>query len=105
VYTHSRLDDFSALSTNIKNLLVENFLGLSGVCSQCSTHPFIQSHADPSLWIPHGENGAHLSMFYVDDGLVPARAAVKADALVGLVHFCDPPARGASGLPWHQDIS
>jgi Reverse transcriptase (RNA-dependent DNA polymerase) len=46
---------------------------------------FQQSAADPSLWILHGESGAVLSMFYVDDGLVAARTAAEADALVELV--------------------
>jgi hypothetical protein len=46
---------------------------------------FVQSSADPSLWILHGEAGAVLAMFYVDDGLVAARTAAEADALVELV--------------------
>ncbi|MEY2931251.1 MAG: hypothetical protein RL033_2000 [Pseudomonadota bacterium] len=46
---------------------------------------FVQSNADPALWILHGENGAVMAMFYVDDGLVAARTAAEADALVDLV--------------------
>jgi hypothetical protein len=46
---------------------------------------FVQSDADPALWILHGENSTVLSMFYVDDGLVAARTDVEADALVELV--------------------
>lgn len=46
---------------------------------------FKQSDADPSLWILHGDLGAVLAMFYVDDGLVAARTAAEADALVDLV--------------------
>jgi hypothetical protein len=34
---------------------------------------FVQSDADPALWILHGETGTVLSMFNVDDGLVAAR--------------------------------
>jgi hypothetical protein len=46
---------------------------------------FVQSNADPSLWILHGEHGATMAMFYVDDGLVAARTADEADELVDLV--------------------
>jgi hypothetical protein len=46
---------------------------------------FVQSKADPSLWILLGDAGAVLAMFYVDDGLVAARTAAEADALVELV--------------------
>jgi hypothetical protein len=46
---------------------------------------FTQSKADPSLWILHGSAGAVFAMFYVDDGLVAARTAAEADALVELV--------------------
>ena len=46
---------------------------------------FVPSNADPSLWILHGERGAVLAMFYVDDGLVAARTAAEADALVDLI--------------------
>jgi hypothetical protein len=46
---------------------------------------FVQSDADPSLWIFHGDGGAVMAMFYVDDGLVAARTAAEADALVDLV--------------------
>lgn len=46
---------------------------------------FQQSDADPSLWILRGESGAVLAMFYVDDGMVAARTADEADALVDLV--------------------
>jgi hypothetical protein len=45
----------------------------------------VQSDADPALWILHGKDGAVLAMFYVDDGLVPAKTAEKADTLVELV--------------------
>ena len=46
---------------------------------------FRQSNADPSLWIVSGESGETLVMFYVDDGLVAARSAADADAVVRLV--------------------
>ena len=46
---------------------------------------FTQSNADPSLWILFGEGGAVFAMFYVDDGLVAARTAAEADALVDMV--------------------
>jgi hypothetical protein len=46
---------------------------------------FVQSNADPSLWILHGEHGTTMAMFYVDDGLMAARTADEADALVDLV--------------------
>ena len=46
---------------------------------------FVQSAADPSLWIQHGSGGAVFSLFYVDDGLVAARTAAEADALVEMV--------------------
>lgn len=46
---------------------------------------FLQSDADPALWILHGGEGAVLAMFYVDDGLVAARTVAEADALVELV--------------------
>jgi hypothetical protein len=46
---------------------------------------FTQSDADPSLWILHGDSGAVFAMFYVDDGLVAARTAAEADALVEMV--------------------
>ena len=43
---------------------------------------FVQSDADPSLWILYGEGGARLAMFYVDDGMIAARTAKAADELV-----------------------
>lgn len=46
---------------------------------------FVQSDSDPSLWILHGKGGVVLAMFYVDDGLVAARTATQADALVAMV--------------------
>jgi hypothetical protein len=46
---------------------------------------FVQSDADPSLWILHGKDGAVMALFYVDDGLVAARTTEEADALVELV--------------------
>jgi hypothetical protein len=46
---------------------------------------FAQSNADRSLWIVNGEDGAVLSLFYVDDGLVAARTPKEADALVDLM--------------------
>jgi hypothetical protein len=46
---------------------------------------FQQSDADPGLWILRGEGGAVLAMIYVDDGLVAARTAAEADALVALI--------------------
>ena len=45
---------------------------------------FLQSDADPALWILHGGEGAVLAMLYVDDGLVAARTVAE-DALVELV--------------------
>ena len=46
---------------------------------------FVQAESDPSLWILHGEAGATLAMFYVDDGMVAARTTAEADALVDMV--------------------
>jgi hypothetical protein len=46
---------------------------------------FVQSKADPSLWMLHGEGGVVMALFYVDDGLVAARTAAAADALVALI--------------------
>jgi hypothetical protein len=46
---------------------------------------FVQSDADPSLWINNGKDGAVLSLFYVDDSLVATRTSQKANALVDLV--------------------
>jgi len=46
---------------------------------------FVQSNADPGLWLLHGEEGAVMCMFYVDDGLVAARSDSEAEALVDLV--------------------
>jgi hypothetical protein len=46
---------------------------------------FVQSVADPALWILLGGGGTVLAMFYVDDGLVAARTAAEADDLVELV--------------------
>jgi hypothetical protein len=37
--------------------------------SELTTKGFVQSNADPSLWILHGEHGATMAMFYVDDGV------------------------------------
>jgi hypothetical protein len=45
----------------------------------------VQSDADPALWILRGKDGAVLAMFSVDDGLVAAKTAEQADALVELV--------------------
>ena len=46
---------------------------------------FVQSDADPSLWLLRDAAGTVLTMFYVDDGMVAARTAAAADALVALV--------------------
>jgi hypothetical protein len=46
---------------------------------------FEQSDVDPALWVLRGEGGAVLVMFDVDDGLVAAKTAAEADALVDLV--------------------
>jgi hypothetical protein len=53
--------------------------------SELTAKGFGQSNDDPSLWILHGEHGAIMAMLYVDDGLVAARTAEEADALVDLV--------------------
>jgi hypothetical protein len=45
----------------------------------------VQSDADPAQWILFGDGGTVLAMFYVDDGLLAARTAPEADALVELV--------------------
>jgi hypothetical protein len=50
--------------------------------TELSKLDFVQSDADPSLWIPQGKDGVVLALFYVDDGLVAARTATEADALV-----------------------
>jgi hypothetical protein len=52
---------------------------------ELSVKGFEQSDDDPALWILHGEGGAVLVMFYVDDGLVAAKTTAEADALVDLV--------------------
>ena len=46
---------------------------------------FAPSDADPALWMLYGEGGVTLAMFYVDDGLVAARTAAEAEALVAIV--------------------
>ena len=46
---------------------------------------FVQSKADPSLWILHDGSGAALTMVYVDDGIVAARTAELAEAAVALI--------------------
>jgi hypothetical protein len=46
---------------------------------------FVQSDADPAPWILFGDGITVLAMFYVDDGLVAAKTAADADALVELV--------------------
>ena len=46
---------------------------------------FVQSNADPGLWLLYGENEAIICMFYVDDGLAAARSDEEAEALVDLV--------------------
>jgi hypothetical protein len=43
---------------------------------------FVQSDMDPSLWLVKDDTGAVVAMFYVDDGLVAAPTAEKADAIV-----------------------
>jgi hypothetical protein len=45
---------------------------------------FEQLDTDPALWILRREDGVVLVMFYVDGGLVAARPAAEADALVDL---------------------
>jgi hypothetical protein len=46
---------------------------------------FVQSDADPALWILYCDAGPVFAMFYVDDGLVAAHTAEEADALVDLI--------------------
>jgi hypothetical protein len=46
---------------------------------------FVQSDADPALWILYCDAGSVFAMFYVDDGLVAAHTAEEADALVDLI--------------------
>jgi hypothetical protein len=46
---------------------------------------FVQSDADPSLWIVPGKDGAVLALFDVDDGLEAARTTKEVDALVDLL--------------------
>ena len=48
---------------------------------------FVQSNAEPGLWLLYGENGAVMCMFYVDDGLAAASSDEEAEALVDLVAF------------------
>jgi hypothetical protein len=52
---------------------------------ELSRRGFVQSKADPSLWIIHEKGGVVLSLFYVDDGLVATRTSKHADALVNSV--------------------
>jgi hypothetical protein len=52
--------------------------------AELTAHGLVQSDADPKLWIMHG--GGHvMTIFYGDDGMVAARTAAEADALVDLV--------------------
>jgi hypothetical protein len=53
--------------------------------TELTARGFVQSDADPSLWIFYGEGGAILTMFYVDDGMVAVRTNAEADALVDLI--------------------
>jgi hypothetical protein len=51
--------------------------------AELTARGFVQSNADPSLWILYSMDGAIHAMFFVDDGMVAARNGVEADALVG----------------------
>jgi hypothetical protein len=53
--------------------------------AELTAQGFVQSNADPSLWILYSKDGAVLTMFYVDDGMVAARNDVEADALVDAI--------------------
>jgi hypothetical protein len=53
--------------------------------SELTALGFVQSKADPALWILRDERGLVLTMFYVDDGMVAARTSSEADALVDKV--------------------
>jgi hypothetical protein len=55
--------------------------------AELTARGFVQSNADPSLWILYSKDGAVLTMFYVDDGMVAARNDVEADALVDVIAF------------------
>jgi hypothetical protein len=51
------------------------------VTSKC----YVQHDVDPALWILLEEGGAVLPIFSVDDSVLAAPSAAKADALVELV--------------------
>ena len=60
---------------------------------------FVQSNADPGLWLLYGENGTVMCMFYVEDGLAAVRSDEEAEALVDLRN---PATRGARGCVGHR---
>jgi hypothetical protein len=53
--------------------------------SELASRGFVQSNADPGLWILKSESGVVLTMFYVDDGMVAARTEEEAEGLVDLI--------------------
>jgi hypothetical protein len=55
--------------------------------TELSKLQFVQSNADPSLWILQGNDGVVLTLCYVDDGLVAARTATDAGALVDRIRL------------------
>jgi hypothetical protein len=53
--------------------------------AELTARGFVQSNADPSLWILYSKDGAVLTMFYVDNGMVAACNDAEADALVDVI--------------------
>jgi hypothetical protein len=53
--------------------------------AELTARKFVQSNADPSLWILHSKGGAVLTMFYVDDGMVAAHNGAESDKLVDVI--------------------
>jgi hypothetical protein len=53
--------------------------------AELTARDFVQSNADPSLWILYSKGGDVLTMFYIDDGMVAARNGAEAEALVDVI--------------------
>jgi hypothetical protein len=53
--------------------------------AELTARDFLQSNADPSLWILYGEGDAVLTKFYVGNSMIATRTDKEADALVDLI--------------------